>query len=65
MSIYTEEAERRFKEIAVRIGYQPGFRSRKGFDLFNLTRDVGEHRVGDTLSKETIMNLIKETGICE
>jgi hypothetical protein len=59
MSIYTEEAERRFKEIAVRIGYQPGFRSRKGFDLFNLTRDVGEHRSGDTLSKETIMNLIK------
>jgi len=62
MSIYTEEAERRFKEIAVRIGYQPGFRGRPGFDLFNLTRSVGEHRVGDTLSKETIMNLIKGEG---
>lgn len=59
MSIYTEEAERRFAEIARRIGYQPGIPGKvNGFDLFNLTCDVAGHSKGDTLRKETIMALL-------
>jgi hypothetical protein len=60
MSIYTEEAEKRFKEIAVRVGHQPGFRRVPGFDLFNLTCDMGEYGKGFTLRKETIMQLIQK-----
>lgn len=39
---------------AVYLGFQPGFKSIPGIELYNLLRPVGEHPVGSTVSRQTL-----------
>ena len=43
--------------IATYRGFQEGFGSRPGIELWNLVRPLGEHPAGSTLSRQTIESL--------